>query len=327
VPLLPPGTPAPLPNETTDAGATLGRVLFYDKRLSANDQISCGSCHEQRLGFGDPNRFSRGFNGQTTARHSMALSDVRFNFSGRFFWDERAESLEQQVLMPIQDSIEMGQSLEDAVLKVSITPFYRPLFTAAFGTAIISSERISRALAQYLRSLTSTQSKFDRAFSTSGFGNFSVLTAQENEGRTLFNSVAGCAGCHTSNAQIASGTMNTGLDATITDPGAGPGSGRFRVPSLRNIAVSAPYMHDGRFRTLAEVVQFYDSGIQPNPALDFRLRSVPPFTPGQPPNPAVIPRRLNLTASQRAAIVAFLNTLTDSTFLTADKFSDPFVPR
>jgi cytochrome c peroxidase len=302
----------PASNVTTDAGAAVGRVLFYDTRLSVNDRVSCSSCHLQQFGFSDTARLSKGFDGGSTGRHSMALANSRFYASGRYFWDERASTLEAQVLQPIQDAVEMGTSLDKLVLKVSATSYYPALFQAAFGSSEITSDRIARALAQFVRSLVSAQSRSDLAFANPGNPNFNVLTPQEAMGQALFTGPAGCAPCHSTVAQTGDGIHSTGLDATITDAGAG--GGRFKSPSLRNIAVRAPYMHDGRFRTLAEVVEFYDNGVQPAPNLDQRLRG-----------PNGQPRRLNLTPQQKAALVAYLGTLTDPTFLTAPKFATPFV--
>ncbi len=302
----------PAGNSTTDAGATLGRVLFYDRRLSANERVSCSSCHQQQVAFADTARLSRGFASAFTGRHSMSLTNARFYSRGRFFWDERALTLEAQVLQPIQDASEMGLTLEQARTKLALSSFYAPLFTAAFGGPEVTDDRISRALSQFIRSMVSTGSKFDRAFGANGAADFaSVFTAQELAGQALFNGRAGCARCHATNAHVSDDIHNTGLDATLTDAGAG--RGRFKAPSLRNVAVRAPYMHDGRFGTLEEVVAFYDTGVRANADLDQRLRA----NNGQP-------LRLNLSPVERASLVAFLGTLTDTAFLTAPRFADPF---
>lgn len=297
-------------NPTTDAGATLGRVLFYDTRLSANDKHACSSCHIQSLGFGDTAALSRGFAGGLTTRHSMGLANARFYSRGHFFWDERANTLEDQVLQPIQNSVEMGMTLDALTTKLAATTFYRPLFSSAFGTPDITSDRVSKALAQYVRSLVSGTSKFDRAF-TGGPPNFAgVFTAQEQQGQGIFQA-AGCARCHGTNAQVSDDIHNTGLDATVTDVGAG--QGRFKAPSLRNVALRGHFMHDGRFTSLAQVVDFYNANVQPNPNLDQRLRA-----------PGGAPLRLGLSQTERNALVAFLGTLTDSTMIAAAKFSTPF---
>lgn len=298
-------------NPTTDAGATLGRVLFYDPRLSANDGTSCASCHVQSLGFGDGLAVSVGFAGAPTSRHTPSLVNARFYQRGRFFWDERAATLEAQVLGPIQNAAEMGMTLDNLVLKLITTPYYGPLFTAAFGSSTITSDRVARALAQYTRSLVSTGSRYDRAYTATGAANFATsLTAQEQAGEVLFRT-AGCASCHTTVAQVSDSVHNIGLDAVVTDTGAGKGA--FKAPSLRNVAVRGFYMHDGRFTTLEQVVDFFDAGVQASPNLDARLKAADGT-----------PRRLGLTAAQKTSLVAFMNTLTDSTFLTAARFSNPF---
>ena len=313
-----PGTAAftdnsPPENPITNPGATLGRVLFYDVRLSADDRIACASCHRQALGFGDTMRFSSGLNDRHPARRTMALANARFYEYGRFFWDERVSSLEAQILHPIQDTLEMGMQLDALARKLGATPYYPGLFTAAFGSPDVTSDRIAFALAQFVRSLVSAESRFDAVFATGGAPNYSLLSAQEREGLRIFNDAgdAGCVNCHRTIAQVADRANNIGLDVVSADTGAG--GGRFKPPSLRNVAVRPPYMHDGRFATLQEVVEFYDSGIEDNPDLDPRMRA----SDGSP-------RRLHLTAAQRDALVAFLNTLTDPAFLRAERFSDPF---
>lgn len=299
-----------LNNPTTDAGATLGRVLFYDKRLSANDAVACASCHHQSAGFGDTLRLSRGYRGQDTKRHSMALANVRFSRGSGFFWDQRAKTLEQQVLMPIVDPIEMGMTLPELYHKLQLIPYYPALYDAAFGSPEITIERTARALAQFLRTLVAMDSPFDRA-SALGPAGLSRLTPQQSEGVNVFRT-SGCVFCHSSVTQAVERATNTGLDAEPADTGAG--RGMFRAPSMRNIAVRAPYMHDGRFKTLDEVIDFYSSGVQANPHLDLRLRD----------RASQEPRRLVLDAGQRAALLAFLHALTDSTFLAAPEFADPF---
>ena len=311
-----------LTNLTTDLGATLGRVLFYDKRLSTNQTIACSSCHRQAHGFSDARRFSPGFNGGLTGRNSMSLSNARWYQRRHFFWDERANTLEDQVLMPIQNSVEMGMTLNALTNRLAAEPYYTNLFAATFGTPAVTSERISRALAQFVRSIISTQSKYDAGTSN----NFASFTAQENQGRQIFFGNGGCAACHgTDNFVPGPALNNNGLEFPYVDLGVGgitgnpADNGRFKVPSLRNIELSAPYMHDGRFATLEEVVEFYDHGVVDNPNLSPPLRV--PAPPGQPPGP---PRRLNLSAQQKAALVSFLKTLTDPTLATGEKWSDPF---
>ncbi len=303
---------SPRDNRVTDAGATLGRVLFYDARLSGNDQISCASCHRQEFGFADTARFSRGIGGALTRRHTMALANARYYRGGRFFRDERAATLEAQVLQPIADSAEMGLSLESMEVKLRLTSYYAPLFAAAFGTPKISRERVALALAQFVRSFVSTDARLDAVFRGGGPPDLAVLTPAEREGRALFNgTTAGCLRCHRTNGLELDLPDNIGLDSVPSDTGAG--GGRFKTASLRNVAVRPPYMHDGRFRTLDEVVAFYDSGVHADPNLDPRLRA-----------PDGTPQRLHLTADQRAAIVAYLGTFTDAVFLRDWRFSNPF---
>ena len=315
----------PANNAVTDAGATLGRVLFYDKRLSANQTISCSSCHLQEHGFTDPRQFSVGFEGGLTGRNSMGLSNARYYQRRRFFWDERANTLEDQVLQPIQNDVEMGMTLAALENRLTAEPFYANLFANAFGTPNITSRRISRALAQFVRSILSTQSKFDAGVATR-FANF---TAEERLGRQIFFGRVGnatCATCHgTDNFVPGNRINNNGLENPYKEKGRGEiterpeDEGLFKVPSLRNIELTSPYMHDGRFATLEEVVEFYNTGVVNHPNLSRPLRNRP--QPGRPPGGVL---RLNLSASQKDALVAFLKTLTDVSVTTDEKFSDPF---
>lgn len=319
----------PSDNLITDDGATLGRVLFYDKKLSANGTVSCASCHKQEKGFSDDAISSIGFDGGLTARHSMTLINARFYQRGRFFWDERATTLEEQVLMPFQDPVEMGMTLEQVVSTVEAQPYYAALFEKAFGSQEVNSDRIAKALAQFVRSIISYSSKYDegRSLSNSPGANFPNFTAEENLGKNIFfrtipNGGGACFGCHTTEAFISAnpGPQNNGLDANSTDDiGAGEVFnnpifiGRFKTTSLRNIALTAPYMHDGRFGTLEEVVEHYNSGIQNHPTLS-------PALTDDNGNPV----RLNLTNSEKAALVAFLETLTDNSLASEEKWSNPF---
>lgn len=319
----------PATNLTTDAGAALGRVLFYDKRLSTNQTIACSSCHQREHGFSDPRPLSAGFDGRLTGRNSMGLSNARWYQRLKFFWDERAATLEDQVLMPIQNGVEMGMTLPTLTNRLAAEPFYTNLFTQTFGTPAVTPERIAKALAQFVRSLVSTQSKYDVGVSPGV--NFSNFTAQENLGRqiffgqTPFNFVT-CTACHGSDNFVPGPNINNnGLENPYVDKGVGALTGRlqdegfFKVPSLRNIELTAPYMHDGRFATLEQVVEFYDSGVVAHPNLSPPLR-VPPGNGAA----SGTPLRLNLTPQQKAALVAFLKTLTDTSVTTDAKFSDPF---
>ena len=311
-------------NPVTDEGALLGRVLFYDKKLSANNTIACASCHIQANAFSDPNVLSIGFEGGLTGRNSMSLSNARYYDNGRFFWDERAATLEDQALMPIQDPVEMGMDLNELVIKLQQEDYYQHLFENAFGSSQVTSERISQALSQFVRAMVSYQSKYDEGLiAANGQNNqdFNNFTALENQGKRLFFSGrTQCANCHETATFSGDEARNNGLDAITTDRGLGAvtgntsDDGKFKAPSLRNIALSAPYMHDGRFATLREVIGFYNNGIQNHPNLDNRLR----VNNGQV-------RRMNLSDQEREALVAFLHTLTDESFINEEKFSDPFV--
>lgn len=302
----------PVDNPITNAGATLGRVLFYDKRLSHNNSTSCASCHTQPTGFADPRRKSVGFDGQQTDRHSMALANATYYTRGRFFWDERAETLEEQVLIPIESAVEMGSDLAQVKQELAATAFYPALFNAAFGTPEITEDRMAQAMGQFVRSMVSYQSKFDRAYEagTSDSPDFSaVFDPQELRGHSLFTGI--CRRCHITEAQVSFDPRNNGLNADSSDdPGAE--NGRFKAPSLRNVAERGRYMHDGRFRSLREVIEFYSTDIQPNPSLDARLRA------------GLSPIQFNFSEDDIDALIAFLETLSDTTFLTSGLFGDPF---
>lgn len=318
----------PTTNPITNEGATLGRVLFYDKKLSANGTIACASCHKQDKGFSDDAVLSIGFDGGLTGRHSMTLINSRFYQRGRFFWDERASTLEEQVLEPFQDPVEMGMTLEQVVNAVQEQDFYPKLFENAFGSQEVNSDRISRALSQFVRSIVSYSSKYDegRALSASPGANFPNFTDEENVGKNLFfqtipNGGGACFGCHTTEAFVSAnpGPQNNGLDLVTTDEGAGAVfnnpifESRFKTTTLRNIELTAPYMHDGRFATLEEVVEHYNSGIQAHPTLS-------PALTDDNGNPV----QLNFTDAEKAALVAFLKTLTDNSLETEEKWSNPF---
>lgn len=330
----------PADNGITDAGATLGRVLFYDKKLSANGTVACASCHQQAHAFSDSQVQSTGFEGGLTRRHSIGLANVRFYASGKFFWDERAASLEEQVLMPFQDPVEMGLTLTQLEQIVQQQSYYPPLFNAAFGDNTVSHERIAQALAQFQRSIVSTQSKYDiaRANVTTATQAFPGFTALENQGKDLFfrprdlgnGEVANCAGCHISEAFVGlevpgqfatTAATNNGLDdESVGDLGVFETTmnvndiGKFKTPSLVNVGARPPYMHDGRFATLEEVIDHYSQGIQPHPNLANQLT----MGNGEPV-------KFNFSDEEKAALVAFLHTLTDHHMLSDEKLSDPFM--
>lgn len=328
----------PTNNPTTDAGATLGRVLFYDTDLSQNRTVSCASCHIQQFSFTDTARFSRGFNGELTERNSMGLIHARFQKDTSFFWDNRASTLEIQTLMPIQNSVEMGLTLDTLVARVSKKTFYPALFKAAFGSSVVTPDNIAKSLAQFIRSMNTFDSKFRRGVNSTK-GNPSIIpfanfTAEENLGKSLFMDVrrGNCQACHTRNVMVPQGSKNIGLDLVYKDNGVGAAfrnsskNGQFSVPSLINIEMTAPYMHDGRYKTLEQVINFYSDSVKPHPNLDGFLREIIPGTidPNNNPCNTCPPRKLNYTTEEKAALIAFLKTMTDTTIINDARWSNPF---
>ena len=310
----------PATNPVTNWGATLGRVLFYDKILSVNNSVACASCHQQVLSFADNKSFSIGFAGANTVRNSMSLINVSYYKNAKFLWDERGLTLETQTLLPIVDHIEMGMaSLDAAVDRLKNTTYYPILFEKAFGAQTITHEKMGNALAQFIRSIISYRSKFDegRNLINSLRSPYPNFTAEENEGKQLF--FLACSGCHKTEIFTAPILKNNGLEDQSIDLGVGgitndPSQiGSFKVPSLKNIELTAPYMHDGRFATLEEVIEHYNSGVKAHPNLSSQLR-----------NPDHTPVRLDLSAAEKAALVAFLKTLTDRDITSDVKFSNPF---
>jgi cytochrome c peroxidase len=312
----------PPDNSLSDDGATLGRVLFYDTRLSANNTTSCASCHVQAHAFADPKPLSRGFHGAPTDRHAMQLVNVRYYQRARFFWDERTGNLEEMVLLPIQSGIEMGQDVEQVVDTLARDAVYPVLFARAFGDRQITSQRIGKALAQFVRSIVSYQSPYDegRARAQSAQHDFDNFTLRENRGKALF--MRNCSTCHMKDGNehfFVPIPANTGLRGTGATADGGVGDvtlraadlGSFKSPSLRNVEVTAPYGHDGRFATLDALIDHYSDNAISDPNLGY----VFPVAP------------LKFTASEKAALIAFLKTLTDPTLLTDPRFSNPFVAR
>lgn len=321
-------------NAINDLGATLGRVLFYDKQLSANNTIACASCHHQQFAFSDTARLSVGLDGGLTGRHAMRLVNSRFGVEQKFFWDERAASLEAQTSRPIQDHVEMGFSntngdpdLDSLIRRLEAIDYYQRLFTLVYGNSDITEDKIQRALAQFVRSMQSFDSKYDvgRAQVNNDGQPFPNFTQQENQGKQIFltpppQGGAGCQGCHAApefdidpnslnNGVIANAQNNTLIDLTNT-----------RAPSLRDLVnpngtLNGPMMHNGNFTSLLAVINHYDSIVAPvaNTNLDPRLRG---------PNQA--PQNLQLTQVEKNALEAFLRTLTGSDIYTNEKWSNPF---
>jgi cytochrome c peroxidase len=323
-------------NAITDKGATLGKVLFYDKRLSKDSTVSCSTCHQQARAFSDTATASTGVAG-TTGRHSMRLVNARFAQEVRFFWDERATSLENQTTQPIKDHAEMGFSntlgdpaFADLVTRLTALDEYRVLFAFTFGTATITEERVQQALAQFVRSIQSFDSKFDvgRAQVNANNVNFPNFTGQENNGKALFLAPppggAGCAGCHRApEFDIDPNSLNNGV---ITKIGGGTDLTNTRSPSLRDLVgpgnqSNGAFMHDGSKADLIDVINHYNvipatNSLATNySSLDNRLR--------RPGNGNQV-QNLNLSQTQKDSLIAFLRTLTGSNVYTDAKWSDPF---
>ncbi len=326
-------------NVITDKGATLGRVLFYDKELSIDRSISCGSCHKQSHAFGDDKLQSDGVNGGLTGRHSMRLVNARYADETKFFWDERANTLEEQTTMPIQDHAEMGFSgqngnpdLNDLLTRLQAIDYYKEFFTFVYGDSLVTEARIQEALAQFVRSIQSFDSKFDEGLAQAANVNvnFTNYTTEENQGKQLFLSPpqqggVGCQGCHRApEFDIDPNSGNNNVIATI-------GSSTFdltntRAPSLRDVVngngtPNGQFMHDGSLTTLADVVDHYNQiTIDPqNTNVDNRLRGGGPGGP-----PVGTGQNLNLTQTEKDALVAFLETLSGQNLYTDSKWSDPF---
>lgn len=311
-------------NPLTLEGVELGRRLFYEKKLSKDNTMSCASCHAQKNAFADTNRFSVGVAGKAGKRQAMAIFNMAWN-RNEFFWDGRAHLLRDQALLPIQDPLEMNETLENVIQKLSTENDYSIRFKKAFGSPEITSLNISKALEQFMNSIVSNNSKYDRFL----VGKAS-LTPSEERGRKLFfqpvnrmnalKSGANCVDCHNGPNFENNGYMNNGLDTEneMKDIGREKvtksvlNKGMFKVPSLRNVSLTPPYMHDGRFQTLEEVVDHYDNNVKLSPTLNPTMRSVQ--TSGG----------LKLTAQQKKDLVAFMKTLIDEQLINEPKFSDPF---
>ena len=311
-------------NPLTVEGVKLGRMLFYEKKLSKDGSQSCAGCHRQQHAFSDTATFSIGVEGKEGKRQAMGVFNMAWH-QNEFFWDGRAHLLRDQSLKPIQDPLEMNETLENVVAKLEADQAYRDQFIRAFGSDDITSEKMALAMEQFMNSIVSTESKYDRYLRGEV-----VLSAAEERGRKLFFtefnpgfpdlSGADCAHCHAGRTFENDLYMNNGLDTdgSLTDKGREEATqdpsdrGRFKVTSLRNIAVTPPYMHDGRFKTLEEVGAHYNSGIQPSATVDPVLE----YTR--------VSGGLKLTAQDQADLVSFLKTLTDEILLTNPEYSNPF---
>ena len=314
--------------------ARLGRVLFYDTRLSVSNETSCASCHQQQFAFSDNVAFSNGIAGQITSRNSLSLAaapNLSASYSSHvsqtfFGWDHINPESQSQSKAALLNSAEMGNSdMDDVVRRLGQDPVYKLLARKAFGSHQLDEFLILHSLDHFMNSITAVDTRFDEGLSKSpgfsAFPDFSNFTEEENIGKHLF--LKHCASCHGEKQDIQiKQSANNGLDLVYEDKGIGNLEGEsyngfFKIPFLRNVALTAPYMHDGRFNTLEEVVQHYNSGIQAHPNLSPELMK-------EPFSGTVDPVRLRLSDSQAEALVAFLHTLTDRSILEETKYSDPF---
>lgn len=310
----------PKDNNLTKEGVKLGKMLFFEKALSKDGTQSCASCHVQNDGFSDKNQFSKGVDGLLGKRQAMPIFNLAWHKTG-FFWDGRAATLREQSLKPIQDPLEMHETLENVVLKLSGNKTYTDQFIRAFGTPEVNSTKVSLALEQFMMTIVSFDSKYDQYLAGKV-----TLSESEERGRSLFFteynqffpdlSGADCAHCH-SGPNFENGEfMNNGLDndSDFTDYGREKVSNfafdraSFLMPSLRNVAHTAPYMHDGRFKTLEEVVEHYNSGVKMSSTV----------------SPLIVPtisKGLGLSAQDKTDLVNFLKTLSDQKFLTNPEYA------
>jgi len=299
--------------------ATLGRVLFYDKKLSAVEDISCGSCHLQELSFAENKSFSEGVNSETR-RNSMHLNDLGWSNADGFTWDMRETDLHEMIIIPLTDENEIGANIDDVKIKLEQTSYYPELFSNAYGDGEITEDRIVDALVQFITSMTTFNSRFDQQV----VSDFSEFTEQEMLGLELFS--LNCTTCHTQGSHTIFGEdiffeggiinelpfiFNNGLPEDPDDAGAGEWSENlnnlFKVPTLRNIELTAPYMHDGRFSNLEEVIDHYSDEAIENEWTIF-----------------IPPGGFGFNDEEKEALLVFLETLTDDTFISNPRWSDPF---
>ena len=312
----------PSDNPMTVEGVELGRYLFYEKRLSGNDKMSCGTCHTPNTSFSDSAKYSTGIDGIQGNRNAMAL--INLGWDSFFFWDGRAGSLEEQILGPVPNPIEMHQTWTAAIGKLKKDTYYRNQFYKAFGVEDFDSSHAVKAIAQFVRTMISGSSKYDVMYKIE---NNKPLTAAEQNvvidpeewaGYDLFKSLNGadCFHCHNGPLMRVAKFSNNGLDFSFLDLGRGgitnnPNDhGKFKVPTLRNIALSAPYMHDGRFKNLDEVIEHYSSGVHISSTIDPLIEYA-----GQ--------GGVQLDAQEKLLLKKFLMTLTDYQFINNPAFQDP----
>lgn len=323
------GIPAlPADNPLTEEAVYLGRMLFYDPVLSLDSSISCSSCHDQKHAFADPRKVSTGVFGLQTGRNAPPLFNMAYN--RKFFWDGRQNTLRELVFEPIQAHNEMAMTLPILKNKLKNIERYKIWFKKAFN-AEPDVFNMAKAMEQFMLTIVSSNSRFNAFFP----GRFSKLTQEEGDGARLFNALvafdvnnkalgADCFHCHggqlaQQNNPTMGGFANNGLDLVLTDRGLGAISGKstddgvFKTPSLLNIAVTGPYMHDGRFTTLEQVIDHYSDN------LHFKSPNLHPQISVHETD-----GHLNLDATQKAALKAFLMTMTDSVLLNNPAYSNPF---
>ncbi len=309
-------TVIPFDNPQTVEGVALGRKLFFDPILSADNSQACADCHSPVNAFTDSDRFSEGIDGLLGNRNSMPLFNLAWNYNENFFWDGRSFSLEKQAIEPVKDPIEMHNNWIAATQSLQSNSEYPTLFEKAFGTSIIDSILVTKAIAQFERTLISANSRFDKHL----LGTL-TLTTQELNGFNVFmdETKGDCFHCHgNANNPLWTDNIfhNNGLDAVITDLGLGKftgnpaDNGKFRTPSLRNLEFTAPYMHDGRFTTLDEVINHYSEGLQNSSTIDPLMK-------------AINNGGVQLSDTDKAALKSFLLSLSDSEFINNPKFQNP----
>lgn len=306
-----------------DEQATLGRVLFYDKHLSVNNTVACASCHKQEWSFSDNVPLSSGYDNRPSGRNALPLIDVAafgelyLQGTGTMFWDGRESDILYLALRPLSNHIEMGTDLKQLPAKLAALPYYAALFKEAYGDETITEDRIAECLARFVKAIVVKNSRLDLAKA----GKIS-LSALEQDGQIAFKEIYKCGECHKRFAEGYAGAefMNIGLDVIAADKGRyvitqqDSDMGKFRLPNLDNVEFTAPYMHDGRYKTLEEVLDFYEHGIQRSANLDHRL---------QDKNGNAL--RMNITPYHRQAIIAYLKARSDRTILTDTRFSNPFL--
>ncbi|MBX0333108.1 cytochrome-c peroxidase [Pontibacter sp. HSC-14F20] len=321
IPEVPPNLaeaiPVPNHNPLTPEGIALGRMLFYDPGLSANGQVSCASCHQQDKAFSDGQALSKaGVSGKPLLRHAPTL--VNLAWMDGMFWDGGAKNLEAVSMGPLTHADEMGQNLNSLLLYLRQHRHYPAQFEKAFDTDSITSPLVLRALAQFQRTLISANSRYDRYVRKEPGGKLSSL---ELQGMALFR--RHCDSCHATDFFTDNRYHNNGLDSDFPEDheqlaygrgritGIAQDIGRYKTPSLRNIALTAPYMHDGRFGTLQEVLQHYSSGIKSYATLAPQLQQ----------NGST---GIALSLQEQQQLIAFLHTLTDSTFISNNAYGNPW---